>query len=510
MAGMVAPSLVWRVQSMLLAVEARDRIAAHLPKKTPLRDISQLLSTSNTSVSRADDSDHGQGRCALPCVSLMLRAITPTMTLEAMDSERLEFLGDTILKCVTSWALFMRHPDQQEGFLTTERMLLVSNAYQTAQAKTLDLAQYLRVLTLSRGKQELLFAPCGRSLAAAMGEEGTACSLWNQDIRTGKSSLSADGVIGSGGRSSQHAVGEVKAKKLADMLEAVIGAFYEADGLEAATAVVRAFNLWPQEVPMSISSSPATTTSSASDCMSTGKKLGVLSRSREGPPIIPRGYPPQLERIALGFRPASRSRDSPVDFASTTEMTGRALDISLRPLCEAIGYSFTDLSLLEEALTHCSVPHKPSNQRMEFLGDAVLDLAVMSVLYEASLAATQGTLSALKHKLLSNRHLALIAVDLGLHRHMFVFSAALVSQFGEISLWKEAHDCRDEAGEFVLASGFDGGKVLADCLEALFAAVFIDSQCSMKAVRGVVKKIGVIPPEVFQDADTGYAASAVM
>lgn len=512
MAGMVAPSLLWRVQSLLLAIEARDKIYKLLPNKTPIADTFESLFLRHTTLSEyteSRESSHVQreNQCVLPSPSLMLRAITPTMTLEAINSERLEFLGDTVLKFATSWALYQLHPDKQEGFLTTERMKLVSNSYQATQAKVLDFAQYLRVYTLSKGKQELLFSPCGRSPCLEKARESkdyaSAISLWNQDIckHAGSShvemNLSPENAKLKSERSgSRHAVAEVKSKKLADMLEAIIGAFYETDGIEAAIAVIKALKMWPQDFH--------TKTESLSTQMPV-KSLSSQFR-REGSLVIPLGYPLPLERIALGFRPQSYGAGE----ESSALTNEQRMQVALRPLCEAIGYYFSDISLLDQALTHCSVLHKPSNQRLEFLGDAVLDLGVMSVLYEASPVATQGTLSALKHRLLCNQHLAIVAIGLGLHKHMFVFSAVLVSQFGEIALWKEAHDRKDKAGERALEGGFGGGKVLADCLEALIAAVFIDSHCDMQTVRSVVDRIGVIPPEVMQDVSSGYAASAVM
>ena len=46
-----------------------------------------------------------------------------------------------------------------------------------------------------------------------------------------------------------------------------------------------------------------------------------------------------------------------------------------------LGYSFRDMALLEESLTHCSWPQPPCNQRLEFLGDAVMDLLVTDFIF---------------------------------------------------------------------------------------------------------------------------------
>jgi ribonuclease III len=68
----------------------------------------------------------------------------------AGDNERLEFLGDAVLNLVVAEALFMAHPEWQEGELTRVRAQLVSRAYVAGVAEAVELGQHLR---LSRGEE---------------------------------------------------------------------------------------------------------------------------------------------------------------------------------------------------------------------------------------------------------------------------------------------------------------------------------------------------------------------
>lgn len=87
---------------------------------------------------------------------------------------------------------------------------------------------------------------------------------------------------------------------------------------------------------------------------------------------------------------------------------------------EIAGYRFKDSRLLETALTHGSYVHEHPDEdvadfeRLEFLGDAVVDLVVGEELYQRSPAATEGELTALRARVVSGESLATVAQRLGL------------------------------------------------------------------------------------------------
>jgi ribonuclease III len=120
-----------------------------------------------------------------------------------------------------------------------------------------------------------------------------------------------------------------------------------------------------------------------------------------------------------------------------------------------LGYVFRDSDLLRLALTHPSVAHEQdspiqTNQRLEFLGDAVLQLVLTRELYEKFPAFGEGPLTKARAKLVNRRTLAERARQLGVGRHLI------------LSRGEEMHGGRDRP------SG------LADTYEALLGAILLD------------------------------------
>jgi ribonuclease III len=120
-----------------------------------------------------------------------------------------------------------------------------------------------------------------------------------------------------------------------------------------------------------------------------------------------------------------------------------------------LGYCFRDPELLRLALTHPSIAHEQglpiqTNQRLEFLGDAVLQLVLTRELYEKFPAFGEGPLTKARAKLVNRRSLAERARQLGIGRHL------ILSRGEELS------------------GGRERPSALADTFEALLGAVFLD------------------------------------
>jgi ribonuclease III len=142
-------------------------------------------------------------------------------------------------------------------------------------------------------------------------------------------------------------------------------------------------------------------------------------------------------------RPRSLMADSMPDSTSYAELQGR------------LGYVFRDPALLRLALTHPSVAHEQgapvqTNQRLEFLGDAVLQLVLTRELYEKFPAFGEGPLTKARAKLVNRRTLAERARQLGLGQHLIV------------SRGEEMHGGRERP------------SALADTYEALLGALLLD------------------------------------
>lgn len=146
-----------------------------------------------------------------------------------------------------------------------------------------------------------------------------------------------------------------------------------------------------------------------------------------------------------------------------------------------LDYTPRDEALFSAALTHRSA-QGPNNERLEFLGDAVLSLVVARHLFEAFPAATEGDLSRLRARLVSAEPLAQVAASLGL---------------GEV--------LRLGAGE-LKSGGFRRQSILADALEALFGALFLDGGLDSAAqviTRLLGPRIASLPgPEALKDPKT--------
>ncbi|MFA5110285.1 MAG: ribonuclease III [Desulfobaccales bacterium] len=127
----------------------------------------------------------------------------------------------------------------------------------------------------------------------------------------------------------------------------------------------------------------------------------------------------------------------------------------LEKLAQRLGYSFKNLGLLDQALRHSSYAHEnpetgPSNEQMEFLGDAVLALAVSTMLLERFPQSSEGDLSRGRAALVNARQLAGLAKQLDLGSNLL------------LGRGEERQEGRQKP------------SLLADALEAVLAAVYLD------------------------------------
>jgi ribonuclease-3 len=127
----------------------------------------------------------------------------------------------------------------------------------------------------------------------------------------------------------------------------------------------------------------------------------------------------------------------------------------LEGLAQRLGHRFEDLALLDQALRHSSYAHENpgagvSNERLEFLGDAVLDLTVSTLLLARFPQSSEGDLSRARAALVNARQLATLARGLGLGAYLLVGRS------------EERQDGRGKP------------SLLADGLEAVLAAVYLD------------------------------------
>lgn len=129
-------------------------------------------------------------------------------------------------------------------------------------------------------------------------------------------------------------------------------------------------------------------------------------------------------------------------------------------LMDVIGYKFRDITYLETALTHSSFANEmkargirvTSNEELEFLGDAVLELVISEELYNRYSKNGEGTLTRMRQSLVCESTLARIAEDVNLGLYL------------NVGTGEEHSDLRKRP------------KVLADAMEAVLAAIYLDNR----------------------------------
>ncbi|PAF52386.1 ribonuclease III [Helicobacter sp. 13S00477-4] len=141
---------------------------------------------------------------------------------------------------------------------------------------------------------------------------------------------------------------------------------------------------------------------------------------------------------------------------------------------ETIGYIFEDKNLFLEALTHKSCKKYPNNERLEFLGDAVLDLLVGEFLFCQFPKSAEGSLSKMRAAIVNEKGFMKLAQVVGLGEYL------------HISQSEESNNGRDKP------------SILSSAFEALMGAVYLES--GLERVRGIV--YGLLE-KVYPDMDFG-------
>ncbi|KAJ6805125.1 endoribonuclease Dicer-like protein 1-like [Iris pallida] len=383
------PSIMRRVESMLLAIQLRDMINYPVP------------------------------------AAKILEALTAASCQETFCYERAELLGDAYLKWVVSRFLFLKYPQKHEGQLTRMRQQMVSNMVLYQHALSKGLQSYIQADRFSSSrwaapgvlpvfdedmKEEIEPSLLGEECPAAPQAESKK-EFYDEEGYDLDDAME-DGEIE--GDSSCYRV--LSSKTLADVVEALIGVYYVEGGKIAANHLMR----W----------------------------IGIEVE-----------FDPKYLIDAKHVVPESILRS--VDFDS---------------LEGALNVKFNDKGLLVEAITHASRPSSGVScyQRLEFVGDAVLDHLITRHLFFTYTDLPPGRLTDLRAAAVNNENFARVAVKHKLHLHLRHGSTALEAQIRDF-----VKDVRDE----LLKPGFNSfglgdckaPKVLGDIVESIAGAIFLDS-----------------------------------
>lgn len=377
------PSLMHRLESLMLASQLREEIAGH---STDLR---------------------------IPS-SLILEAITTLRCNESFSMERLELLGDSVLKYAVSCDLYLKHPTKHEGQLSSQRSWQVCNSTLYELGIDRQLQGYIRDSAFdptrwtAPGQLPLRLHPCKHGVETI-----------EVPIDSKYHSKDAQNLIGKCCDMGHRWMGS---KTISDCVEALVGAHYVGGGLISAIHCMR----W----------------------------LGV------------------------GCELVESRIDEAVRIASLHTFTPK-LNV-IESLESKLGYEFRVKGLLLEAITHASDQEQGVGycyQRLEFLGDSVLDLLITWYLYEKHKDIDPGELTDLRSASVNNENFAYAAVRRNLHPHLQYRSGYLQSQIAEYE-------------KFVATSSTDTNslqtkkspKALGDLVESIAGAVLLDTKLDLDEV----------------------------
>ncbi|KAL8138311.1 hypothetical protein V2J09_004312 [Rumex salicifolius] len=352
------PSVMRRVESMLLAIELRNMISFDVP------------------------------------AIKILEALTAASCQETFCYERAELLGDAYLKWVVSRFLFLKYPQKHEGQLTRMRQQMVSNMILYQHALSKGLQSYIQVDR---------FAP---SRWAAPG----VLPVYDEDIKDENPSL-----------------------------------FDE----EKPTAVIKkAIEFWDDY---------------ENDEMEDGEVEGKRFAANHYMKWI--GI--EIDIIPSDLEWTITSNNAPQSVLRSVNFD--ALEGSLN-------YKFKERSLLVEAITHASRPASGVScyQRLEFVGDAVLDHLITRHLFFSYTDLPPGRLTDLRAAAVNNENFARVAVKHNLHVHLRHGSSALEKQIRDFVKEVQNELLKAQYNSFGLGD-CKAPKVLGDIVESIAGAIFLDS-----------------------------------
>lgn len=406
---------------------------------------------------------------------ILMKALTNRTSNDIFNLERMETLGDSYLKFAVSLFLYETYKNFNEGKLTALKGKLIGN-------RNLYYCGLNRRIPGRMNVEE--FIPGSRFVVPAFTVErevqkvlidNEISSNVLQEIRipdeekisgyiTESTLDEINEVILEFTNSSrncqmEHFLGRqiVADKVVADSVESIIGASLCSLGVEGALNIIKWFQIIPMWSKIEMKSIPMVTNS--------------------------------LSEIA-----AAKVNEH-IPWASMLE--------------RKINYTFNDRSLLLQAFSHPSYSPNvitPCYQRLEFLGDAVLDFLITLYIYESCEKLTPGDITDLRSALVNNITFACISVKYGLHTSLLAYVPSLhetINRF--VNFQEERSHAVDvellwiliEENECNLAEHVDGPKVLGDIFESLIGAIYIDSGKDLIKVWQIVFKMMQQHFEVF-------------
>ncbi|KAF2884859.1 hypothetical protein ILUMI_21336 [Ignelater luminosus] len=410
-----------------------------------------------------------------PSPSVILQALTMSNANDGINLERLETIGDSFLKYAITNYLYSKYENVHEGKLSHLRSKQVSNLNLYRLGKTKALGECM--IATKFDPHDNWLPPCyyvPKELEEALMDARVPANYWTpadvaatremtideicQMVREHGEALDIPSIIPYN-LVTQHSIPD---KSIADCVEALIGAYLI-------------------------------------DC---GPRGALLFMAWLGMRVLPQNEDGTYGELECPHTPLLRNVPNP-------EQELEILLDGYDKFEKSIGYHFRDRAYLLQALTHAS--YSPNTltdcyQRLEFLGDAVLDYLITRHLYEDKRLHSPGALTDLRSALVNNTIFASLAVRHGFHRYFRHLSPGLhevVERFVRIQE-ESGHALVEEL--YLLAEyeceeveDVEVPKALGDVFESVAGAIFLDSGMSLDAVWKVYYRMMRNEIERFSD-----------
>uniref|UniRef100_A0A5K3FA09 Helicase ATP-binding domain-containing protein n=1 Tax=Mesocestoides corti TaxID=53468 RepID=A0A5K3FA09_MESCO len=414
----------------------------------------------------------------VPPASCLYEAVTAVGAKEAVNLERLELLGDSLLKFASSLRVYATSPpNTDEGQLTFARSAFISNTNLHRLSIDLGLHHYFRS---SDFKSKTDYLP-------------PYYFLFDKT----KASTTHDSRL----------FERVYDKSIADSIEALLGVFLLNLEPSCCARLLYFLKVSNQELPMATqATSPLEVASISADYWRRHQSWVPMLLKPEHHAIDPELT--SKDAVVLARRSAEVERLIIDSLPREQTSTGKSLDstkpvypnhaqalenkqMQLESLEEILGYKFRKIGILIQATTHPSsllAYHWGCYQRLEFLGDAILDFVVTQRIFKDHPDMNPGQLTDLRAALVSNINLAVVAVRFGIHKYLEQTDPSLwkvISNFSEVlnndpsKLWQLEDECYERNESL-------GFKVLGDMVEAIIGAIYVDSGGVTNVVTSVI------------------------
>ena len=419
------PSILWRLESLLLVEELATEIQlgdldfetriftdthlkgsgdvgyGSLPTQMLKYDRGAFLYKPNNAIPRKDLFSRG------PDNGLLLQALTPKAANDSINLERLELLGDSLLKISSSIYLLNKLSNAHEGKLSSARSRRISNLKLYSQAKRKNILGRILSNDILMGSdsksalERLRFSPPGYII------------LKPESSSTSSPYLLCPENINTQAEERKYLYHKFSDKMAADCMEALIGACTVSGGIEGGLKFMEWLDIgitMPNNLKGHLLFDSDITMTTADDMA-----------------------PLTIAQSSYTFRKyfGLPNLDCDVNVKNREEFN-RLLSLT-SAVQQKLGYQFNRHCLLIEALTHLSYAWNKLTgcyQRLEFLGDAVLDYLITSYLYNLDESMTPGIISNLRSALVCNHSLAELTVGIELHKNLQHSSPELFKKIG--------------------------------------------------------------------------------